>query len=93
VVRRARVRSYWDSEPTLRFAEESARQGKGLRIDRYRYVEWQDWETNEVVAREFYDHQSDPLETRNNYGQVAQADAVEELKAILADDWKPVGPM
>jgi iduronate 2-sulfatase len=67
--------------------------GYAVRTDRYRYVEWQDWETKQAVACELYDHQSDPLETCNLYGQSARAAAAKELKAILADGWKAAGPM
>jgi arylsulfatase A-like enzyme len=39
--------------------------GYAMRTDRYRYIEWQDRRTREVVARELYDHQNDPLENTN----------------------------
>ena len=39
--------------------------GYAIRTDRYRYVEWRDWETGEVEARELYDENEDPGETRN----------------------------
>ena len=36
--------------------------GYSMRTDRHRYIEWQDRRTREVVARELYDHQTDPQE-------------------------------
>ena len=39
--------------------------GYGLFTDRWNYHEWRDFKTGEVVARELYDGQKDPLETVN----------------------------
>jgi hypothetical protein len=39
--------------------------GASMRTDRYRYTEWRDWSSGELVGVELYDHASDPLETRN----------------------------
>ena len=39
--------------------------GYAMRTDRYRYIEWQDRRTREVVATELYDHDSDPQENTN----------------------------
>ena len=39
--------------------------GYAVRTHRYRYVEWRDWESKQVVARELYEHLKDPGETRN----------------------------
>ncbi len=66
--------------------------GYAVRTDRYRYVEWQDWKTKEVLARELYDHQSDPLETSNIVGHSDQAKVAAELKSILASGWKAALP-
>jgi iduronate 2-sulfatase len=46
--------------------------GYSIRDERYRYTEWRDWQTGRVVARELYDHESDPGENRN----VAEANSV-----------------
>lgn len=39
--------------------------GYALRTERFRYVQWQDWQTRGIVARELYDHTTDPYETLN----------------------------
>lgn len=39
--------------------------GYSLRTDRWRYTEWRDYRTGELLARELYDHVSDPQETVN----------------------------
>ncbi|MCB1224411.1 MAG: sulfatase [Verrucomicrobiales bacterium] len=39
--------------------------GYSVRTDRWRYTEWRDIKTGQVMDRELYDHQTDPTETRN----------------------------
>lgn len=39
--------------------------GYTIRSDRFRYTEWRSFKTNEVVARELYDHRNDSFETIN----------------------------
>lgn len=39
--------------------------GYSVRSDRFRYTEWRDMKTAQVVARELYDHDADDAETRN----------------------------
>ena len=39
--------------------------GYSIRTSRYRYTEWRDFRTLDVVATELYDHRSDPRETNN----------------------------
>jgi len=66
--------------------------GYALRTERYRYVEWQEWETKKVVARELYDHESDPHETRNVAGQSNYAEAVEQMERVLENGWRAALP-
>jgi len=61
--------------------------GYALRTQRYRYIEWQDWESKQVVARELYDLASDPQETRNIAGIAKHKAAVEEMSQILSAGW------
>ena len=46
--------------------------GYAIRTDRYRYVEWRKRDGAEVVARELYDHQTDPDEDRNVAGDAGE---------------------
>ena len=39
--------------------------GYAMRTNRYRYVEWLDAVSGQIVAKELYDHQSDPEENTN----------------------------
>jgi len=54
---------------------------------RYRYIEWQDRQ-KKIMARELYDHASDPLENVNLAGNAAYAATQTQLSARLAAGWK-----
>jgi iduronate 2-sulfatase len=56
--------------------------GYSIRVDRYRYTEWLDFKTGQIVARELYDHADDPRETVNLAGREKLADR-EEIAAII----------
>ncbi len=62
--------------------------GYAVRTERYRYVEWREWETKQVVARELYDHEHDPHEMRNTAKQPGQSDIVRRLAGVLEDGWR-----
>jgi arylsulfatase A-like enzyme len=64
--------------------------GYTMRTDRYRYTEWVNTGNKSVIARELYDHRSDPLETKNVAGE--QAEAVKQLSEQLAKGWRDAGP-
>lgn len=67
--------------------------GYAVRTRRYRYVEWQDWDSKKVVARELYDHDSDPSESCNLAGLPEHTIVVKELAQTLAAGWKDVPPL
>ncbi len=58
--------------------------GYSMRVDRYRYTEWREFKTGEILARELYDHASDPRETVNLAGLAEHADTVATLSNQLA---------
>jgi iduronate 2-sulfatase len=39
--------------------------GYSIRSENFRFMEWRDFKTGEIQARELYDHRSDPAETKN----------------------------
>lgn len=55
--------------------------GCSVRTDRYRYTEWRDWRTGKVLAKELYDHKTDPQETNN---VIATAPVLNERKKAIA---------
>ena len=57
--------------------------GYAMRTDRYRYVEWQDRRTRDVVATELYDHETDPLENTNLSGESENANKLAELSRLM----------
>ena len=66
--------------------------GYSVRTDRYRYVEWRDWKSGRVEARELYDHQSDPGETHNVAGQQKYRGMLEDHRSLLTQGWRAVAP-
>jgi arylsulfatase A-like enzyme len=66
-------------------------QGTAMRTDRYRYVEWKN-KQGEIVARELYDHQTDPQENENVADKPEHAKVIVELSAQLKAGWKAAKP-
>ncbi len=66
--------------------------GYAVRTPRYRYVEWQEWTTRKVVARELYDHETDPGEMVNLASRPEHAKTVARLSALLAAGWREALP-
>lgn len=63
--------------------------GYAVRTNRYRYVAWIDWNDGDVVARELYDHQDDPLESRNLADQAGHAEVIRIHEQIRMDEYPP----
>ncbi len=63
--------------------------GRSVRTNRYRYTEWRNFTTGEVVASELYDHQKDPLETVNVAGAAASAAALTECRRLYRAGFSP----
>lgn len=58
--------------------------GYSMRTDRYRYTEWRSFASpDQIVARELYDHQSDPRETINIVDSTDYSDAVSQLSQAM----------
>ncbi len=70
--------------------------GYTLRTAQHRYVEWRDWQTGAVTARELYDETTDPAETVNVVETAAYAGVRRELEAqaatIVAEGGRWPGP-
>jgi iduronate 2-sulfatase len=59
--------------------------GYAMHTERYRYVEWLDAMSGETIARELYDHETDPAENVNIASRPEQA---ELLKALNLQMWQ-----
>jgi iduronate 2-sulfatase len=70
-----------------RYRGHGAIMGYAVRTERFRYVEWQEWETKTVVARELYDHARDPKEMQNIAEHPGQSAVVRRLAAVLETGW------
>ncbi len=73
--------------------------GYSIRSATHRYTEWRDWKTGATIARELYDHRSDPHETVNCINAPGSREAVttheqllEACEPIVRPGWKPVLP-
>lgn len=66
--------------------------GYAVRTDRYRYVEWRKRDGTDVVARELYDHTTDPNEDTNVAAAPANKAVVARHAKLLADGWKANSP-
>ncbi len=87
--------AYYDREPS----KTPTAMGYSLRTDRYRYIEWRDWKSGDVMARELYDHQADDAETRNLAADPARdadmrecAAALQQFRPIVQPGWQPTIP-
>ena len=67
-------------------------EGYAIRTDRYRYIEWRHNESDEVLTRELYDHNNDPLESNNIALDYRQVDLVKKLSKQLNAGWKAALP-
>ena len=66
--------------------------GYSMRTERFRYTEWQNRKTGEVLARELYDHERDPHENVNAAGQPQYRADVERLSKMLKAGWRAARP-
>ena len=66
--------------------------GRAIRTDRFRYVEWTPRESEEVVARELYDHHLDPEERVNVAERPESVEVVETLRRQLHEGWTAALP-
>ena len=72
------------------------RMGYSIRTDRFRYVEWYNWDKagkkkSEFLSAELYDHVLDPNENRNIAGE-AEKSTIDSLSKQLQLGWKYAKP-
>ncbi len=59
--------------------------GYSIRTPRYRYTEWRTFGSDEIVARELYDHQEDDIESDNIVDDPALVEQVQQLHKLLQE--------
>jgi iduronate 2-sulfatase len=59
--------------------------GYSIRTDHYRYTEWREFRGSKILARELYDHQTDPGETENLADQSEKAEVIARLHEQLSN--------
>ena len=62
--------------------------GYAVRTKNYRYVQWRDWKTGSILARELYDQRLDPSEMHNIAEDEGQAGTLQRLEKIMAGGWR-----
>jgi hypothetical protein len=66
--------------------------GYSMRTKRFRYTEWRDRPTGEVMARELYDHETDPDENVNVAEESGRRADVKRLSEMLKKGWRDALP-
>jgi iduronate 2-sulfatase len=61
--------------------------GYSMRTNRYRYTEWRNHSTGEVLARELYDHDNDPGENRNLSNDSRHREVLKKLNVLMEREW------
>ncbi|MCZ6673203.1 MAG: sulfatase [Verrucomicrobia bacterium] len=82
-------RVLFDSEAKVReeaYSEYNRNGARGcsIRTDRFRYIEWRDQKSGDVVARELYDHAHDPGENVNVAEEGEYDGEIENLSKLVA---------
>ena len=78
--------AYFDREPS----KAPTTMGCSVRTTHLRYTEWRDWRTGETVARELYDHRTDPHELQNAVDSSSLAEAQREAESLLRKQFPKV---
>jgi arylsulfatase A-like enzyme len=66
--------------------------GYSMRTERFRYTEWRNRKTNELMARELYDHKKDPQENVNVVDQPQYESDIRRLASMLKGGWRAALP-
>lgn len=82
--------SYW---PLGRSNPEKLIMGYSVQTHRYRYTEWIKKSSGELMARDLFDHQTDPDENENISGFPVHEELMTELSALLdqGEGWRSIG--
>lgn len=62
--------------------------GRAIRTDRFRYIEWTNPNKEKILARELYDHETDPGENVNVAKDPSYKGTITELEQMMKQGWK-----
>lgn len=82
----------WKSAAFSQYPRPGNVMGRSMRTDQYRYTEWANQKTGELVGVELYDHKADPQEDFNIALKAENADLTASLSKKLKDGWKAALP-
>jgi len=79
----------WDRRDTLAFSQfhRGKTRGYSVRSRDFRYTEWRNVESGAIVARELYDHRSDPDENVNTAASPERASDLRKMEGKLRSLW------
>jgi iduronate 2-sulfatase len=80
--------SYWPA--SNRTNPDKVVMGYTIQTNRYRYTEWIRKSSGAVLARDLFDHQIDPDETRGIANDDENEDLIQELSVMLDDGWRKI---
>jgi len=70
--------------------------GYTMRTDKYRYVEWYEWNKDDtrgnLLSKELFDHDTDPQENQNLANQAQYKEIIDTLTMKLTDGWRKALP-
>lgn len=75
-----------------RHAKHGEVMGYAVRTEHYRYVQWKDWKSGDILEEELYDHQNDPNEMNNVASNPEYTDALTEHLRKLKAGWRGALP-
>lgn len=78
--------------PHDRTEDEKNITGYSVKTRDFNYVEWTRLKTGEVLERELYDQNKDPLEMVNCIDDKAYEGVVTEMQSMLRSGWKDALP-
>ena len=67
--------------------------GYAVRTEDYRYVQWKDWKSGDILEEELYEHHSDPNEMINIASDPKQAATLYQHRQILQAGWQGTLPL
>ena len=84
------VLSYWPE--SNRTNPEKVVMGYTVQTDRYRYTEWVRVNTDELLARDLFDHRTDPKENASIANDPANEELMQKLSGLLdrGNGWKKI---